>query len=121
MFQFGVAPGKYWLFGLLAFLAWTVGGYADGANALELFGVPVLIGLWICAVVMIDALIKTDEHEDPLFGAREKPEAPLHWPVLPGGLALKSSGNRAKLTAIRRASSRASILARWAIAGSERK
>ena len=45
MFQFGVAPGKYWLFGLLAFLAWTVGGYADGANALELFGVPVLIGL----------------------------------------------------------------------------
>ena len=60
MFSSWVGPREYWLFGMLALAAWTVGGYADGISAPALVGVPLLIGLWIGAVVAIDSQVKND-------------------------------------------------------------
>jgi hypothetical protein len=60
MIQFGVSPKEYWLIGVLALVGWVVGGFADGIGVLAMIGVPLLIGLWIGAIVMIDGQMKAD-------------------------------------------------------------
>jgi hypothetical protein len=46
-----------WRAGFAALLVWAAGGLLDGATLGELVGVPMLVAVWMLAVVLIDRLI----------------------------------------------------------------
>ena len=45
-----------WRLALLAALAWAIGGAFDGHGLRALIAVPVLVGAWVCATLVLDRL-----------------------------------------------------------------
>jgi hypothetical protein len=50
-----VAP---WRAGVLASIAWAVGGALDGASLSELLTVPIIIAAWISIAVLMDRWVR---------------------------------------------------------------
>jgi hypothetical protein len=55
--------GPRWRLAALASLVWAIGGSLDGKGWWSLVAVPLLVGVWICAVLVVDRWV----------GARESP------------------------------------------------
>jgi hypothetical protein len=47
-----------WRAGVLASLAWAVGGALDGATLSRLLTVPLIVAAWILAVVFLDRWVR---------------------------------------------------------------
>jgi hypothetical protein len=48
-----------WRVGVLAVLAWVIGGAFDGSSPLALFAVPLLVGAWMYAIFAVDRWVGT--------------------------------------------------------------
>jgi hypothetical protein len=47
-----------WRAGIVASLAWAVGGALDGATLPKLVTVPLIVAGWICSVVFLDQWVQ---------------------------------------------------------------
>jgi hypothetical protein len=48
-----------WRAGVLASIAWAIGGALDGATLSELLAVPIIVAAWISIAVLIDRWVRT--------------------------------------------------------------
>jgi hypothetical protein len=53
-----------WRVGILASIAWAVGGALDGGTPSELLAVPMIVAAWISAVVFLDRWVRTGIDEE---------------------------------------------------------
>jgi hypothetical protein len=53
------AVGDLWRFGIVALLLWVVFAAVEANSLLAVFAAPLLMGLWMCAVVVIDRWIQS--------------------------------------------------------------
>ncbi len=60
-----------WRAGVLAVLAWVIGGAFDGSSPLELFAVPLLMGAWMYAIFAVDRWVSTGANRP------SRPAAPM--------------------------------------------
>jgi RsiW-degrading membrane proteinase PrsW (M82 family) len=51
--------GDLWRFGVVALLLWVVFTAVEANSLLAVFAAPLLMGLWMCAVVVIDRWIQS--------------------------------------------------------------
>jgi hypothetical protein len=47
-----------WRFGIVALLLWVVFAALEADSLLAVFAAPLLMGLWMCAVVVIDRWVQ---------------------------------------------------------------
>ena len=55
--------GPRWRLAVLASLVWAIGGSLDGKGLWSLVAVPLLVGVWIFAVLVVDRWVGT--HDTP--------------------------------------------------------
>ena len=48
----------WWSLGVLAYIAWAISAVLDGDGALTLIGEPLLVFLWVGAILAIDRWVK---------------------------------------------------------------
>lgn len=59
-----------WRAGIVASVVWAIGGALDGATLPELLTVPMIVGAWISAVVLIDRwVMRMSNKKNPAGGA----------------------------------------------------
>jgi hypothetical protein len=51
--------GPRWRLAVLGSLIWAVGGTLDGKPIGSLIAVPLMVGAWICAVLVVDRWVGT--------------------------------------------------------------
>ena len=54
-----LASGTLWRAGILASIAWAIGGALDGGTLSELLAVPLIVAAWIFIVVFLDRWVRT--------------------------------------------------------------
>jgi hypothetical protein len=59
-----LTSGTLWRAGILASIAWAIGGALDGGTPSELLAVPVIVAAWISAVVFLDRWVRADVDQE---------------------------------------------------------
>jgi hypothetical protein len=59
-----LTSGTLWRVGILASIAWAIGGALDGGTPSELLAVPVIVAAWISAVVFLDRWVRADVDQE---------------------------------------------------------
>jgi hypothetical protein len=59
-----LTSGTLWRAGILASIAWAIGGALDGGTPSELIAVPAIVAAWISVVVVLDRWVRTGVDQD---------------------------------------------------------